>query len=196
MTDFTLLLAPVSTLAGVAMGSWLAGRSQREQAMREERRELLRERAEAYALFLSRHRQFRRFLITEPMDVKLVPLSDGDVRPVISGAVDQWRYSDDAVARLDLVAGDTSIDPVAVAVIDALYDLACARATYGPGEVPSELVQKCRRAEQAFARAAREDLRSNRSPYAAPTGRPAERGRRSRMSAGLVRRRAVRSAAP
>jgi hypothetical protein len=97
--------------------------------------------------------------MTEPVEVRLVERAPGRKdAPLIDGAKNHWEATDRARARLELLAGDRIPSETLWAVIFSFMDIARARATYGPGEVPDELIHAASAAETEFIQVARKDL--------------------------------------
>ena len=112
----------------------------------------------AYAEFLSSHRQFRRFIQTEPVKVTLVERPGKLPVPVIERSASYWEAAESTGARLETLAGERVPRDIWHGVIRAFDDVARARASCGPGEVPDEIILRCQAAEKTFADAARQDL--------------------------------------
>src|SRR6266536_3317439 len=93
MIDASVVIGSASALGGVVLGSWLSGRIQRQTLDESRRQEARQARQQAYVDFLAAHRQFRRFLYTEPVSVHLVPHADGcgTTTPVVEGAAKHWE---------------------------------------------------------------------------------------------------------
>ncbi len=160
MIDASVVIGSASALGGVVLGSWLSGRIQRQTLDKSRRQEARQAREQAYVDFLAAHRQFRRFLYTEPVSVHLVPHADGcgTTTPVVEGAAKHWEAVETANARVQIVAGSSAVDAAALAVIRGLYDVARARVNCEPGALPWDVVRSAREAENDFARAAQQDL--------------------------------------
>jgi hypothetical protein len=159
MADFSSLVGVVGALAGVGLGSWLASRSQRALLRESRRQARIDARESAYSEYLSTHRQFRRYIMTESVKIRLIERTPGvRATPVIDAAGRYWELVENATARLEIVAGDRIPRNVWHAIRVSLYDIAIARAHCGPGEVPDEIVEAARIADREFVRAVREEL--------------------------------------
>jgi hypothetical protein len=159
MMNLSIVFGTVGALAGVVLGAWLTGRSQRALLKESHRQAAITARETAYSEFLAAYRQFRRFVQTEPVKVQLVHRRSGRQSiPVIAQAGIHWEAVENATAKLEILAGDRMSHEVWRTVIDRFYDVARARASCEPGEVPDEIVASARAAETQFAHAARQDL--------------------------------------
>jgi hypothetical protein len=139
-------------------------RSQRTLLKESERQSGIQARESAYSDFLVAYRRFRRFLMTEPAEVRLVERPEGEkAAPLIDGAGNYWEAVDTARARLELLAGDRIPSDTWWKVHRSFMAIARVRATCGPGEVPDELVHAAHTAETQFIQAAREDLIRSRA---------------------------------
>jgi hypothetical protein len=164
MADLTVLIGTVGALAGVGLGSWSTARYQRALFRDTHRLANVTARESAYQDFLTTARQFRRFMMTQPMTVRLIERPGGrPSTPVIDDPGTHWEDLDAAQAKLAILAGDREINSVASEVTDAIYSLIRARASYTQGEIPDEIIALGRDAEKKFARTAREDLTYSRS---------------------------------
>jgi hypothetical protein len=159
MVDLTVLAGTVGALGGVALGSWLTARSQRTLLRESHLQARIEARELAYSEFLGAYRQFRRYIMNEPVNIRLVERSSGrPAVPIIDGSAHYWEAVENATARLVLLAGDRMSPDIWNAVRLAFYDIARARAIHEPGAVPDEIIHASRSAEYDFARVAREDL--------------------------------------
>lgn len=162
MLDPSTFIGTAGALVGVGLGGWLTGRSQRAVLKESHHQMAIAARESAYSDFLAAHRQFRRFLQTEPVEVRLVPRTSGRSSvPVIAQAATYWEAVENATARLAIIVGDRIPDEAWRGVVDAFYDIARARASCQPGGVPDEIISSARAAELRFAQAAREELTSS-----------------------------------
>jgi len=161
--DWGVVTGLVGALGGVALGGWLSDRSQRRLLRESRELEGLKTLQEAYVAFLAAYRQFRRFLITQPVDVRVMTV-DGEDVAVIEGASERWEAADSAYARVQLLVGGSEVDAAARTVGRAVRRVAVARGAYGPGQVPGDLLRLCTTAEAAFAEAARADLARRVTP--------------------------------
>jgi hypothetical protein len=159
MQDLSAIAGTAGALVGVVLGGWLTARSQRTLLKESQRQSGIQARESAYSDFLVAYRRFRRFLMTEPAEVRLVERPEGrKAAPLIDGAGNHWEAVDSARARLELLAGDRIPGDTWRKVTRSVMDIARARATCGPGEVPDELIHAAATAEAQFIQAAREDL--------------------------------------
>jgi len=159
MQDLSAIAGTLGALVGVVLGGWLTARSQRTLLKESQRQSGLQARESAYADFLVAYRRFRRFLMTERAEVRLVERPEGEkAAPLIDGAGNYWEAVDTARARLELLAGDRIPSDTWWKVHRSFMAIARVRATCGPGEVPDELVNAAHTAETQFIQAAREDL--------------------------------------
>ena len=143
------------------VGGWLAARSQfslqREVALDQSRQA----RRLAYVEFLTAFRQFRRFLQTEDVRVRLIPDVDrpGKTVPVVEGARQQWETFERARSGLLIATTGQVVHEAAEALLHQLFDLMRARATYPAGGIPHAIIREARDAEDRFAGAAHADLK-------------------------------------
>ena len=159
MQDLSAILGAVCALAGVALGGWLTARSQRTMLQASHREANVRARESAYSEFIVAYRKFRRFLMTEPGEVRLVERAGGKkAAPLINGARDYWEAVEHARAKLELLAGDRIPQDMRRNVHQCFMAIARVRASCGPGEIPDSLVEAAQAAESAFLQAARKDL--------------------------------------
>jgi len=153
-------LGVFGALLGVALGGWLSTRGE-AKLLQEAHQEADRQfRANAYIEYLTVHRRFRRFLLTETVQVKLVRhvgRGNGNT-PVIDDSTAHWEAVERARSTLEIWPSANNLMPRAGDVTAALYDVARARASCAPGEVPMPIVDVARKAEHEFAQAARVDL--------------------------------------
>lgn len=164
MADIGVLVGTVGALAGVGLGSWLTARSQQALLRDNHRLANVAARESAYEEFLATARQFRRFLMTQPMQVRVIERTDSRPgTPVIDEPGDHWAALDAAQAKLAILAGDSEPHHVSSEVLHGIYEIARARTIYAEGEIPDEIISIGRAAEKKFARAAREDLIRSRS---------------------------------
>jgi hypothetical protein len=124
------------------------------------RRESLRALEAAYVSYLAAYSSFRRYVQTQPTEVKNVtrPEDPGRVTPVVEGSEDYWKEVTIATARMDILGPGNEILPASKAVRDAFWEVLESRADRGPGEVPDVLVRAAAAAEVRFAEVARADL--------------------------------------
>ena len=107
MQDLSAMAGTAGVLVGVVLGGWLTARSQRTPLKESQRQSGIQARESAYSDFLVAYRRFRRFLMTEPAEVRLVERPEGrKAAPLIDGAGNHWDAVDSARARLELLAGD------------------------------------------------------------------------------------------
>lgn len=159
MQDWSVVAGTVGALVGVVLGGWLTARSQRTLLKESHRQSGLQARESAYSEFLVAYRSFRRFLMTESAEVRLVERPGGKkAAPLIDGAGNYWEAVDSARARLELLAGDRIPSDALWDVHRSFMAIARFRATCGPGEVPDELIHAAAVAETQFIQAARDDL--------------------------------------
>jgi hypothetical protein len=159
MQDLSAIAGTVGALVGVVLGGWLTARSQRTLLKESQRQAGLQARESAYSDFLVAYRSFRRFLMSESAEVRLVERPGGEkAAPLIDGAGNHWEAIDTARARLELLAGDRIPSETWWEVHRSFMAIARVRATCGPGEVPDELMHTATTAETQFIQAAREDL--------------------------------------
>ena len=86
----------------MALGAWGAARSQRTLLKETQRQSAVQARESAYTEFLVAYRRFRRFLMTEPVEVRLVERPEGEkAAPLIDKAGDYWESVDSARASLN-----------------------------------------------------------------------------------------------
>jgi hypothetical protein len=92
MQDLSAIAGTVGALARVVLGGWLAARSQRALLKESQRQSGIQARESAYAEFLVAYRRFRRFLIHEQVQVRLVERPGGEkAAPLIEGASNHWE---------------------------------------------------------------------------------------------------------
>ena len=72
MQDLSAIAGTVGALVGVVLGGWLTARSQRTLLKESQRQTGIQARESAYSDFLVAYRRFRRFLMTESAEVRLV----------------------------------------------------------------------------------------------------------------------------
>jgi hypothetical protein len=166
-------LGTAGALLGVLLGGWLAGRSA-TSLQRLRGQEASAERLEAACVeFLSAYRQFRRFLQTQPLTVELVGEKvHARGIPVINGAAKYWEAVESATAHIQILSASAVLARAIDQVRRSFYDLARARTTAGPGDVPDETVQAAKRAELQFAQAVQEELNHLRRPGGGPFPKP------------------------
>jgi hypothetical protein len=158
MQDLSAVAGTVGALVGVVLGGWLTARSQRNLLKESQRQTGIQTRESVYSDYLVAYRRFRRFLMTEPTEVRLVERSGEQKTALIDGAGNYWEAVDNARARLELLVGDRIPSEAWRKVHGSFMAIARARATCGPGEVPDDLVHAAHTAETRFLQAARDDL--------------------------------------
>jgi hypothetical protein len=159
MADLSALVGAAGALVGVGLGAWLTARAQRSLLREYHRQAHIDAQKLAYSEFLSTHRQFRRYIMTEPVKVRLIERAPGvPPTPVIDNVARYWESIENATAKMEIVGADGIPYDVWHAVRASFYDIARARANYELGEVPEEIVEAARAAEREFVRAVREDL--------------------------------------
>jgi hypothetical protein len=166
--DLDVVLGMAGTLIGVGLGGMLGARSQRRLLQDSHALTQRAARESIYVEYLSAYRQFRRFVMTEPVHIQLVPRAGHPDVPVIPGSHPYWEAVEAARARLDIVAGHKPIWAVGERLADCLSDIARAQATHPPGQIPDTTIAKALDAEREFAQAARTDLDLNEQRAALP----------------------------
>jgi len=154
------LVAAAGALAGVFLGSTLAGRAQRQMLLITYRRESLRALEEAYADYLAAYMSFRLYVQSQPINVSIAtrPEDPGRITPVVEGSGDYWQKIQIATSHMNILGAGSDVRSASQAVRDAFWDVLENRADRGPGEVPDALVRAAMEAETRFAEAARTDL--------------------------------------
>ena len=153
------VVGTVGALVGVALGAWGAARSQRTLLKETQRQSAVQARESAYTEFLVAYRRFRRFLMTEPVEVRLVERPEGEkAAPLIDKAGDYWESVDSSRASLEILAGDRIPRDKWRNVHYAFMAIARARAACGPGQIPDDLIHAAAAAETEFIQAARDEL--------------------------------------
>jgi hypothetical protein len=156
---WSTVVGTVGALVGVILGAWWTARSQRTLLKETQRQSAVQARESAYTEFLVAYRRFRRFLMTEPVKVRLVERPEGEkAAPLIDGAADYWESVDSSRATLEILAGDRIPSDTWWNVHYAFMAIARARAACGPGEIPDDLIHAASTAEKAFIQAARDEL--------------------------------------
>jgi hypothetical protein len=173
-------------LAGVALGSWLSARAQRGLLVETRRQAMRQLQLEACITLLESHRKLINFVLMEAQNVVLVT-REYDQLP--HGQIDDQTPLFDEVnaaeARLRTVISKHSpIRPAADALDKAFESLAAARARYGRGHVPVEMVKATREVEDQFSQTVYEQLvasqiHDNAVPGAWARRTPATPGKRS-----------------
>jgi hypothetical protein len=153
------IVGTVGALVGVILGGWWTARSQRTLLKESQRQSAIQARESAYTEFLVAYRRFRRFLMNEATEVRLVGRPGGEkAAPLIDGAADYWASIDSSRARLEILAGDRIPSDTWWNVHRSFMAIARVRATCGPGEIPDELIHAASTAEAEFIQAARDEL--------------------------------------
>jgi hypothetical protein len=159
MQAWSTVAGTVGALVGVVLGVWLTARSQRTLLKESQRQSAIQARESAYTDFLVAYRRFRRFLMNETTEVRLVERPGGEkAAPLINGAVDYWESVDSSRARLEILAGDRIPRDTWWNVHRAFMAIARVRAACGPGEIPDELIHAASAAEAEFIQTARDEL--------------------------------------
>lgn len=162
VTIATALIGVIGALVGVALGAGVGQRGQRRLLLMNDSINERRARLNAYGDYLSALRRFRVFIMVEATSVTVIQdpaLTQGFV-VLIEGSREYMDALQDAGARVFMLAGQESqVAEKAIAVHDALWELAKARREYGRGALPGSLVVASRGAEAAFIETAHQDLR-------------------------------------
>ena len=156
--DVSVAVGVAATLLGVVLGSLLGARSQRQLLRDTHAKSDRAARETAYVEYLSACRQFRRYILTEAVDIRLVVRPGQLTVPVIPGSHTYDEAIESARARLDILAGHRPVWAAGEDVARYLNAIAQARAVHPPGGVPDDIVLRAREAERTFAKVAREDL--------------------------------------
>jgi len=161
--SFGLLIGTFGALAGVALGSWLGARAQRGLLVETRRQAMRQMQLEACIAFLECHRKVTNFVLMEAQKVALVTREDGQqAQGRIEDQTLLFEEVSAAEARLRTVISKHSpIRPAADALDKAFENLAAARAMYGKGRVPDEIVTATRVAEEEFSQTVYEHLVAN-----------------------------------
>ena len=159
MEALSTIAGTIGALGGVILGVWLTARSQRNLLKESQRLSAVQARETAYTEYLVAYRRFRRFLMTEPIEVNLVGRPGGEkAAPLIDGAGGYWDSIDSARARLEILAGDRIPRDTWRKVHRAFMAIARVRASCGPGEIPDEMIDSAAAAEAEFIQTARDEL--------------------------------------
>lgn len=153
------LVAAVAAIGGVALGALLTARSQRQLQRSLDDQAARESRARAYIDLLVAYRRFRRYILSATASVVILAGPEGQQLPVVEGSEKYWRDVDEAAAAVDVLAGDRPPAEFGRRLGKEIGILARAKADAGTGYVPDEVVRRVREAEQAFATAARDDVR-------------------------------------
>jgi hypothetical protein len=160
MIDPGVAIGAVAALGGVGLGSWLSGRFQRDLLRQAHRREDRRTREDAYVAVLVAFRKFRVFVTTEATSVRLGAPSPGGPVPLIDGGKDYLDAVQEAVARLQVLEGDSTPVVLAASRLQrAFLELAQARADHEPGDMSEPRMHAIRTAEADYARTAHHELK-------------------------------------
>jgi hypothetical protein len=160
MIDLGVAVGALGALGGVALGSWLSGRSQQGLMRQNHRREDRQSREDAYIAVLVAFRQFRVFLTTEATTVRLGPPAPGGPVPLIEGGKDYLDATQEAIARLHILEGDdTPVVHAAARLQRSFLDLAEARANRAPGDMSEAAMLAIRAAELDYTRTAHNQLK-------------------------------------
>ncbi len=175
--SFSLLIGTFGALAGVALGSWLSSRAQRGLLVETRRQAMRQLQLEACITILESHRKLINFVLMEAQDVVLVT-REGD-QQAHGQIADQTPLFDEvnaAEARLRTVISKHSpIRSAADALDKAFESLAAARARYGRGQVPVEMVTATREVEDQFSQAVYKHLVASQINDDAVRGTPTRR---------------------
>jgi hypothetical protein len=142
--NFSLLIGTAGALAGVGLGSWLSARAQ-HALFQENRRQAMRQsQLDACIAFLEAYRKLVRFILIEAQN----PL---------------FEERNAADARLTAIISSSSPIRLAANVLNVAFrQLVHARAEFGYGGVPVEIVSGLRAAEDQFSHAVYEQLVADR----------------------------------
>jgi hypothetical protein len=147
------VVAPVSTLLGVACGSFLGTRAERRREQRDVDRRQLELRQLACLRFLEAARRWHRYLLSPSAQVRLVE-NPTQARPLaVHEDPTHLGYEEEffgAWTHVEVLVGVHTVEQMD-AIRIAIRELAAARAVHGAGEVPREVMEKLRTAEQRFA---------------------------------------------
>jgi hypothetical protein len=159
MQAISTIVGTVGALVGVILGACWTARSQRTLLKESQRQSAIQARESAYTEFLVAYRRFRRFLMNEATEVRLVERPGGEkAAPLIDGAGDYWASIDSSRATLEILAGDRIPSDTWWNVHRSFMAIARVRATCGPGEIPDQLIHDAAAAEAEFIQAARDEL--------------------------------------
>ncbi|GIJ45203.1 hypothetical protein Val02_20890 [Virgisporangium aliadipatigenens] len=150
-----VVLSTAGALLGVALGAALTARAQTRVWHLGETARATSERRRVYADFLAAQRHWRA-AVMDP-DVHVMAASTFSRKPHADGgqaALDVLRLR----MEIELSAPSARVPTAARDAYRATIALAEARAVHPAGGVPEEILERCRRAEKAFADVAREEL--------------------------------------
>jgi hypothetical protein len=162
--NFSLLIGTAGALAGVGLGSWLSARAQ-HALFQENRRQAMRQsQLDACIAFLEAYRKLVRFILIEAQNVKLVMRNyDQQNHPQIEDQTPLFEERNAADARLTAIISSSSPIRLAANVLNVAFrQLVHARAEFGYGGVPVEIVSGFRSAEDQFSHAVYEQLVADR----------------------------------
>jgi hypothetical protein len=151
------LISTLGALGGVALGAILLARAQARAWRSQEVERSTQERRRTYAEFLAAARIWRATVMSP------------DARIVAASTFSKSRHADGGYAAIstlrlrievDLIAQKSETTRCARTVFEAVRRLAEARGEIPAGQVPDEVVEVCRKAEEVFAVAARLELAS------------------------------------
>lgn len=153
------LIGTLGVLAGVALGAILSARAQNRVWQLQAAERSAEERRRIYGEFLAAARVWRATVMS--LEVPIVNASTISRQPHADGgdaAISTIRLR----MEVGLVAHDSETTETARVIIAEVRSLSEARANAAAGQVPTEIIDRCRRAEGAFVAAARAELGS---PY-------------------------------
>jgi hypothetical protein len=158
--NISLLIGTVGALAGVGLGSWLSAQAQRGLLLETRRQAMRQMQLEACVGFLELYRRLNNFVLMEAEKVVLATREyDQQAHGQIHDQTPLFAEANAAEARLRTVISKHSpIRPMADALDMAFEDLATARARYGRGRVPGDLVTCAREAKDHFSQTVYEQL--------------------------------------
>jgi hypothetical protein len=190
MEALSTIVGTIGALVGVVLGGWWTAHSQRTLLKESQRQSAIQARESAYTEFLVAYRQFRRFLMNEATEVRLVGRPGGEkTAPLIDGAGIYWASIDSSRARLEILAGDRIPSDTWWNVHRSFMAIARSRATCGPGEIPDELIHAASTVEAEFIQAARDELIKSGAvtPLAPSASPPNSIAAKDRSRAGSVK---------
>lgn len=150
-----VVISTVGALVGVLLGSTLSAHTQRRVWRLQEDERSVEERRRIYADYLAAARVWRA--TTMIPQVPIIGASTFSTKPHADAgeiAIDSLRLR----IEVGLITQSTTTAEAAEEVLRANRSLAEARADHPAGWIPDPFVDACRRAERAFAAAARDEL--------------------------------------
>ncbi|MGW4125995.1 hypothetical protein [Nocardia sp. NPDC004711] len=154
-------ITAVAALLGVFLGGWLTIRNQERQWQREHARQWRDIRLKAYNDFTSAYRLYVAFALEPTASITAVPHPRHRDRTMpffdeIGRPYKEQLESATMAFRLVCQSPDTYQE--CGRIVNRARQIAAARATHAPGQIPDELFHRLWAAQHAFLNAAREEL--------------------------------------